>query len=77
MESASSYQILSSSGCITLEGVDDGDRFKAIQEAFSVVGVEKDAQMQVFLIDSVACWYDRGLMYSTVTTGRLLLFYRI
>eukprot|EP00904_Undaria_pinnatifida_P011109 jgi/Undpi1/7128/HiC_scaffold_22.g09602.m1 len=48
LESASDYRILSSSGCITLEGIDDADRFKAIQDAFSVVGVEKDAQMQVW-----------------------------
>lgn len=47
LESASSYRILSSSGCITLEGVDDADRFSAIQDAFTTVGVDSDAQMQV------------------------------
>ncbi|CAM9531145.1 unnamed protein product, partial [Ectocarpus fasciculatus] len=47
LESAANYRILSASGCITLEGVEDADRFKAIQDAFTTVGVEEDAQMQV------------------------------
>lgn len=50
LESAENYRALSASGCITLEGVDDGDRFKAIQDAFTTVGVESDAQMQVCLM---------------------------
>ncbi|CAN0192035.1 unnamed protein product, partial [Hapterophycus canaliculatus] len=48
LESAEKYRVLSASGCITLEGVDDGDRFKAIQDAFTTVGVESHAQMQVW-----------------------------
>lgn len=47
LESASNYRILSSGGCIVLEGVDDAERFKAIQEAFSTMGVGKDDQLQV------------------------------
>lgn len=47
LEGASSYEILSSSGCITLEGVDDAERFKSIQMALSTMGVEDDAQLQV------------------------------
>lgn len=43
----SSYTILSGSGVTTLDGVDDAERFKAIQEAFSTVGVDSDSQMQV------------------------------
>lgn len=39
--------MLSLNGCITLEGVDDADRFKAIQDAFTTVGVDSDAQLQV------------------------------
>lgn len=49
LESAANYHILSASGCITLEGVDDADRFKAIQDALTTVGVEDDAQMQVIV----------------------------
>ncbi|CAM9895317.1 unnamed protein product, partial [Ectocarpus sp. 12 AP-2014] len=48
LENATNYRILSASGCITLEGVEDADRFKAIQDAFTTVGVEEDAQMQVW-----------------------------
>lgn len=50
LESAANYHILSAAGCITLDGVDDADRFKAIQDAFSTVGVEEDAQMQVHIV---------------------------
>ncbi|CAM9410394.1 unnamed protein product, partial [Sphacelaria rigidula] len=45
---ASSYPILASSGCIRLEGVDDAERFKAIQVALTTMGVEEDVQLQVW-----------------------------
>eukprot|EP00903_Cladosiphon_okamuranus_P015046 g13919.t2 len=48
LESAANYRILSAAGCVALEGVDDADRFKAIKDAFTTVGVEEDAQMQVW-----------------------------
>lgn len=47
LESASNYRILSASGCTVLEGVDDADRFKAIQDALTTVGVDDNAQKQV------------------------------
>ena len=47
LKGVSEYSILSSSGCTVLEGVDDADRFKAIQDAFTTVGVDSEAQLQV------------------------------
>lgn len=45
--SAESYKILSQSGCITLDGVDDVEQFQAVQKAFDTIGMNKDMQMQV------------------------------
>lgn len=40
------YKILSSSECMTLDGVDDSTQFRGVQKAFDTIGIEPAMQIE-------------------------------
>ncbi|CAM9166452.1 unnamed protein product [Ascophyllum nodosum] len=48
LDSVDSYRILTSSGCTTLEGVDDAVQFLGVKDAFDTIGLDDATQMEVW-----------------------------
>ncbi|CAM9603433.1 unnamed protein product, partial [Sphacelaria rigidula] len=46
--SAETFKVLSQSGCMVLDGVDDAAQFRGVQKAFDTIGMDQSTQMQVW-----------------------------
>jgi len=52
----SSYQYLKQSGCTTLDGVDDADKFDALRLALEIVQIPKESSDSLFCVLSSVLW---------------------
>ncbi|KAK4804171.1 hypothetical protein SAY86_003988 [Trapa natans] len=53
---AQEYNYLNQSGCLTIDGVDDGKRFHTLQEAMDIVRIVKHEQEAVFTMLAAVLW---------------------
>ncbi|KAH0926279.1 hypothetical protein HID58_018535, partial [Brassica napus] len=56
LTSAKEYNYLRQSNCYSIKGVDDAERFQAVQEALDIVHVSKDDQESVFAMLAAVLW---------------------
>ncbi|KAJ0250323.1 Myosin-3 [Hirschfeldia incana] len=56
LTSAKEYNYLSQSNCYSIKGVDDAERFQAVQEALDIVHVSKEDQESVFAMLAAVLW---------------------
>ncbi|CAH8355756.1 unnamed protein product [Eruca vesicaria subsp. sativa] len=56
LTSAQEYNYLRQSNCYSVKGVDDAERFHAVQEALDIVHVNKDDQESVFAMLAAVLW---------------------
>ncbi|CAM9101018.1 unnamed protein product, partial [Hapterophycus canaliculatus] len=48
LDDVGTYKILSQGGCTALDGVDDAEELRTVKAAFDTIGMEEEAQMQVW-----------------------------
>ncbi|KAL1192616.1 Myosin-3 [Cardamine amara subsp. amara] len=56
LTSAKEYKYLKQSNCYSINGVDDAERFHAVQEALDIVHVSKEDQESVFAMLAAVLW---------------------
>nr|VDD21556.1 unnamed protein product [Brassica oleracea] len=56
LKTASEYTYLNQSDCLTIEGVDDAQKFRKLLEAFDIVQIPKEHQERVFALLAAVLW---------------------
>ncbi|EOA12803.1 hypothetical protein CARUB_v10025758mg [Capsella rubella] len=56
LKTASEYTYLSQSDCLTIDGVDDAQKFHKLLEAFDIVQIPKDHQERAFALLAAVLW---------------------
>ncbi|KAJ0246210.1 Myosin-2 [Hirschfeldia incana] len=56
LKTASEYTYLNQSDCLTIDGVDDAQKFRKLLEAFDIVQIPKEHQERVFSLLAAVLW---------------------
>ncbi|XP_010536994.1 PREDICTED: myosin-2-like isoform X2 [Tarenaya hassleriana] len=56
LKTASEYNYLNQSDCLTIDGVDDAMKFQKLMEAFDIVKIPKDYQERTFALLAAVLW---------------------
>ncbi|XP_033140807.1 myosin-2 [Brassica rapa] len=56
LKTASEYTYLNQSDCLTIDGVDDAQKFRKLLEAFDIVQIPKEHQERVFALLAAVLW---------------------
>ncbi|XP_062018442.1 myosin-2 isoform X1 [Rosa rugosa] len=56
LKMASDYKYLSQSGCLAIDGVDDAQKFHMLMEAFAILQISEEDQLQVFSVLAAVLW---------------------